>query len=87
MKYIYSFLILTGGLIGLVGLLMLIFWLTDKVKEWSFNFKRKHEKYRLFMEKLDNATEWVVCVLVLCVLLLVLMGVYFNILKAISGGQ
>jgi hypothetical protein len=83
MKYIYSFLILIGGVAGLCSLFFLIFWLTDKIKEWGYNFERKHKKYHLFKEKLNNVMPWVVGILMLCALLFGLVHGYLLILKVI----
>jgi uncharacterized membrane protein len=83
MKYIYSFLILIGGLAALCSLLCLIFWLTDKVRDWKFNFMRKHEKYRLFTEKFNGVMEWIIFALMLCFLMFGFVLVYFKILQAI----
>ena len=80
MKYIYAFLILIGGVAGLLGLVILFIWLADKIKEWEFNIERKHKKYRHFKEKVLPV---MVGILILCVFLIGLTSTYFVILEIV----
>jgi mannose/fructose/N-acetylgalactosamine-specific phosphotransferase system component IID len=83
MKYIYSFLILIGGVAGLIGLFVLTLLLIDKIKELEHKFECKHKKYYLFKEKLNKVIPWVVGILITCVFLLALARGYLLILKVI----
>jgi len=83
MKYIYSFLILIGGVAGFIGLFVLTLLLIDEIKELEHKFECKHRKYYLFKEKLNAIMPWVVGILITCAFLLALACGYFEILKAI----
>ena len=82
MKYIYSFLILIGGVAGLIGLFVLTLLLIDEIKELEHKFECKHKKYNLFKEKLNKVIPWVVGILITCAFLLGLVYGYLLILKA-----
>ena len=83
MKYVYSFLILIGGLTGLIGLFVLTLLLIDEIKELEHKFECKHKKYHLLKEKLNAIMLWVVGILITCAFLFALACGYFEILKAI----
>jgi len=77
-KYILAFLILIGGLIGVIAFIVLYLFFCDKVKEREWDFSWKHKRYRKFKE---NILPWI-CVAIIGVVFLFCLGcVYFEILE------
>lgn len=80
MKYIVSFLILIGGMAGLIGIVFFVSFAGDKIKEWEWNLDRKYKKYHDIKNKF---IPWVFAIFMLCVLLASLTAMYLEILKRI----
>lgn len=77
MKYMLAFLILTGGLIGLLAIAILIAFICHKVEDWEMDLDLKYEAYRNFKE---NILPWIVVAIISVLFLFCLVMMYFAIL-------
>jgi hypothetical protein len=82
MKYIFSLLILFGGIAGFIGAFVLFIFIVDSIQKLEQNLHCKSRKYRKFKSVLDeNIMPWVVEIAFVLLILVCIVGAYFAILK------
>jgi hypothetical protein len=84
MKYLYSFLILIGGVAGFIGIVFLGCLIFEKIKLWYWDFEKKHQTYYKVKNYIGNKImPWVVGTIMIVLFLVGLVAGYFMILEAL----
>ena len=78
MKYVISFLILMGGIVGFSGVIFLAMFVCEKIDWWEWVIEHKYDRYRYFKH---NILPWILMALMLCVLVFALTFLYLSILS------
>lgn len=84
MKHIYSFLILIGGLIGLIGIVFFGTRIHEKIEYWEHHLDCRCGRYHRFKTLMnDKIMPWVAGIIMFGILALGLVAGYFMILEAL----